>query len=259
MNPSSSDPAYLRATNAAIFASMPPNATYVMQGWLFVNDPGFWTPAAAQAYLSGVPDNSMLILDLFTESIPTWSKLNSFYGKPFIWCMLQVFGGRRAIYGNLTRLATGPVIDRNTPGSTMVGIGITPEATEMTPITFELILEMGWRAVSPDVPTWVNGWVSRRYGVPSPPMLTAAWATLRVTNFNEWYDYGKTTQFCLLCSAPQLTFSDLGDRITQPDGAVKALRMFLTAVSGDIHLICSISSGGEWGIHCMCTRFSGSE
>jgi hypothetical protein len=39
-------------------------------------------------------------------------------------------GGRRGIYGNLTRIATGPVDDLSTPGITMVATGITPEAIE---------------------------------------------------------------------------------------------------------------------------------
>lgn len=38
---------------------------YLMQGWLFHSS--FWTPANIEAYLSGVPDDRMLILDLNTE------------------------------------------------------------------------------------------------------------------------------------------------------------------------------------------------
>lgn len=100
--PGSNDPAYLRASNAAIFAGMnasDPKGTYVMQGWLFVNSPDFWTPTAVEAYLSGVPDDRMLVLDLFTEAQPAWQRYSSYFGKPWIWCQLQVRsrarGGRR--------------------------------------------------------------------------------------------------------------------------------------------------------------------
>lgn len=65
MDPSSSDPSYLKATNAAIYSAMVSagftNATFVMQGWLFVNSPDFWTPSNVQAFLSGVPDDRMLV------------------------------------------------------------------------------------------------------------------------------------------------------------------------------------------------------
>ena len=127
-------------------------------------------------------------------------------------------------------MPAGPVDDLAAPGSTMVGLGITPEAVEMNHIMFDLILEMGWRPVSPPVAAWVSAWAVRRYGVASPS-LDAAWAVLRTANFNEWYDYGKTTAFCPLCSTPQLTYDTLvAERITQPNGATAALRLFLAAV-----------------------------
>jgi len=34
---------------------------------LFVNNPKFWTQPAIEAYLSGVPNHGMLILDLFSD------------------------------------------------------------------------------------------------------------------------------------------------------------------------------------------------
>jgi alpha-N-acetylglucosaminidase len=39
-----------------------------MQAWLAVNSPGFWTPTVMEAFLSGVPDEHMLLLDLYSES-----------------------------------------------------------------------------------------------------------------------------------------------------------------------------------------------
>ena len=176
-----------------------------------------------------------------------------------------MFGGRRARYGNLTRLATGPPADRLAPSSTMVGVGITPEAVEMSPISFDLIFEMGWRSEPPAVASWVSDWAVRRYGGASPS-LDAAWAVLRVTNYNEYYDYGKTTQFCVLCDAPQLTYTDTSDRITQPDGATQALRLFIAAVDGgevnaslssfrndlvDVaRQVCAVRQGTEEGVAC---------
>jgi alpha-N-acetylglucosaminidase len=59
--------------------------------------------------------------------------------------MLHNFGGTRGLYGNLSRIATGPLADHAVTGSTMNGIGITMEAIEQNPIMYELMLEMGWR------------------------------------------------------------------------------------------------------------------
>ena len=62
-----------------------------------------------KAFLSCVPDKSMLILDLFAEVDTVWIHPESFFGKPFIWCMLQNFGGLPGIYGNLATIATAPM------------------------------------------------------------------------------------------------------------------------------------------------------
>lgn len=35
----------------------------------------------------------MLLLDLFADEHPVWSRTASMYGHPFIWCMLHNFGG----------------------------------------------------------------------------------------------------------------------------------------------------------------------
>jgi len=47
----------------------------------------------AQALLAGVPRGRMLLLDLFADEHPVWSRTASLYGHPFIWCMLHNFGG----------------------------------------------------------------------------------------------------------------------------------------------------------------------
>ena len=67
MDPRSNDPVYLRASSRAVYAAMAaadPDAVWLMQGWLFRNAAGFWKPVQIQAYLGGVPDNRMWLLDL---------------------------------------------------------------------------------------------------------------------------------------------------------------------------------------------------
>ena len=49
----------------------------------------------------------MIVLDLYAEIQPIWLKTNSFYGQPFIWCMLHNFGGNIGMHGTLETIATG--------------------------------------------------------------------------------------------------------------------------------------------------------
>jgi alpha-N-acetylglucosaminidase len=59
-----------------------------MQGWLFKNDPDLWTPERSKALLTSAPSGRMLMLDLQAELTPQYLHLESFYGQPFIFCVL---------------------------------------------------------------------------------------------------------------------------------------------------------------------------
>jgi alpha-N-acetylglucosaminidase len=48
----------------------------------------------------------MLILDLFSEVVPIYPRTESYYGQPFIWCMLHDFGGTMELYGTLDSINT---------------------------------------------------------------------------------------------------------------------------------------------------------
>jgi hypothetical protein len=41
-----------------------------MQGWLFGSDKAFWTPEAIAAFLSRVPGDRMLVLDIGNDRYP---------------------------------------------------------------------------------------------------------------------------------------------------------------------------------------------
>ncbi len=58
MNPSSNDPAYLKSISSAVYGALKAadaDAVWVMQGWLFANNPDFWGDEQIRAFLSGVP------------------------------------------------------------------------------------------------------------------------------------------------------------------------------------------------------------
>lgn len=94
-NPYSGDLDYLRNVTSNTIQSLKaadPNAIWLLQGWLFYSSESFWTNERVEAYLSGVDDSDMLILDLFSESQPQWQRTSSYFGKPWIWCELHDYG-----------------------------------------------------------------------------------------------------------------------------------------------------------------------
>ncbi|XP_053121685.1 alpha-N-acetylglucosaminidase [Hemicordylus capensis] len=186
MRPLSSDPTYLTKVSAAVFRSMTgadPSAVWLMQGWLFQHQPDFWQPAQVRALLQGVPLGRMVVLDLFAESKPVYSWTESFYGQPFIWCMLHNFGGNHGLFGTAESINHGPFAARDFLNSTMVGIGLTPEGIEQNDVMYELMTDLGWRKEPVDLQHWVTEYATQRYGTGNAE-ATAAWQLLLRSVYN---------------------------------------------------------------------------
>ena len=223
MEPNNSSLDYLRLCNSNMYAAMTaadPRAIYVMQGWLFLE--GFWTFERTQAYLSGVPIGSMIILDLFSDGAPQWNKYNSYFGHNWIWNSLIVFGGRRGIYGTLDSLASSPYADRAKSPS-LVGIGVTPEAIDMSQPMFDVTFEAGWRASPPNPLAWLQQYAVRRYGGVSASMVAATELLYSAAYNNHGIDES---------IIEDLPGSQTGSRNTDATGILGALRLYVAAFSG---------------------------
>ncbi|MCQ2151944.1 MAG: alpha-N-acetylglucosaminidase [Bacteroidales bacterium] len=189
MVPPQSDPQYLHDISAAVYNSMAdvdPEAVWVMQGWLFVDKAWFWHPEQIQSYLSGVPDDGMIVLDLWAEENPVWNRSESFYGKPWIWCMLHNFGGRNMMYGNARKLSTelSRVLNHPDAGN-LVGMGAVPEGIEQNPIMYSLLYDQVWQRDSIDIDQWIINYSMRRYGKSIPQMAYVWKELLDITYSNE--------------------------------------------------------------------------
>ena len=228
MQPASSDLEYLAAANRYIYEGMSavyPTSVYVMQGWLFLNDHKFWKPPRVEAFLSGVPNSSMLILDLASDERVVAAEFNSYFGKPWVYNQLQVFGGRRGLYGSLDDTSHGAVHYANPANSTMVGIGATPEALEINPVTWDLLWEMGWRHDSPELDSWVSRYAVRRYGCKgTSPLIQQAWEVLRATQYTEPVGNYATSQLCWLEQEPALKYSTASDRVGELQRVAACMR-----------------------------------
>lgn len=186
MDPGNSSAAFLQASARAVLAAMDvadPAAVWLMQGWLF-HHRSFWGPEQVKAYLTAVPNDRQWILDLNSESGSLWQSTSSFYGKPFIWCTLLVYGGRQGYYGNLDKVYSGysAAVGGNT---TVTGVGITMEGIWTNYPIFEGTLLLGWER-DPAAATTAQYWADfgrRRYGRPTAG-AAAAWTLLGNTVYS---------------------------------------------------------------------------
>lgn len=185
--PPTNDSTFLSNVSNMVYKSMSSvdsAAVWVMQGWLFVNNPKFWQPAQINAVFNAVPDKKMIVLDLWSETRPVWSRTNAYYGKPWIWCMLLNFGGNIGMFGKMDVIASEPSKTLNSKESgEMLGIGLTPEGINQNPVMYELMMDNVWRNDSINLNTWLKEYVTQRYGEFVPDAYDA-WQVLRKTVYN---------------------------------------------------------------------------
>lgn len=179
--PPTDDSMYLNDISKKVFASMTqidPQAIWVMQGWMFHYQSAFWRPAQMQALLNAIPDDQMIILDLYSESFPLWKKTNAYYGKPWIWNMLHNFGGNTSLWGRMDEPAEDPsaALHDNASGK-IAGIGLTPEGIEQNPILYQLMLENVWQDTPINIENWLKQYTLQRYGVVNDD-VNKAWSIL---------------------------------------------------------------------------------
>lgn len=119
-----------------------------------------------------------LILDLYAEKRPRWESWlgKEFMSTPWVYCMLNNFGGRMGLHGHLRTLAN-EIARASRSADFMAGVGITPEATHSNPIVFDLFFETIWtdtNQIEPiDLNEWFKGYIRRRYGDFSDNMYEA--------------------------------------------------------------------------------------
>ncbi|RLN74856.1 hypothetical protein BBJ28_00019781 [Nothophytophthora sp. Chile5] len=204
MDPDFSDSTRLAAASHAVIDSMTaadPDAVWLMQGWLFVDAPNYWTKPRTQAYLGGVPDDKMIILDLYSEVQPAWNKMDNYFGKSWIYCVLHNFGGNTGMRGDLPTLGSAPVLANRASNGTMIGVGLTMEGIFQNYVVYDLALQMAWVDAPLDIDVWVTSFAAQRYHSQSEH-IERAWGFLSRSVYNRTLAYGGVTK-SLICLIPR--------------------------------------------------------
>ena len=185
--PPSNDPEYLGKLSARVYNAMhqsDSSAIWVMQGWLFYADRKFWGKTQTEALLNSVPDDKMIVLDLAAEVEPIWKRTEAFFGKPWIWSMVNNFGGNTNMFGRMDQAANGPAEALNSSkAGKLTGIGLTMEGIEQNPVIYELFTANTWRNTPIDLKEWLPKYVRNRYGKTNKNALMA-WNILHRTAYN---------------------------------------------------------------------------
>jgi len=192
MPPTNNDPEFLRNMGRSIYESMrvvDDKAIWVLQSWPFcVHNIKFWQPPQAEAFFRSVPQGRLLVVDLYCEVKPGWSMFDgAFYGQPWVWCILQNFGGQVSLHGGIDIMADDlrkAIEQKGKEAGNMVGIGYIMEGLCYNPIIDEFQSDMVWRSSVPDTGEWRSDFVKRWYGTNSPK-TQAVWERLHQTAYQQ--------------------------------------------------------------------------
>lgn len=171
-----------------------PEAVWVIQAW-------HSNPTNKLLHgLNAWKDEHVLILDLCGLEAPKWNRTTygedgeggmtiddvEFNGTPWVWCMLENYGGNPSMDGELADMIKGFTNARQNAGY-LRGIGMISEASLDNPVLYNLLYDLAWGSV--DLDSWLDSYVEARYGRVSES-ARAAWDILTETLYNKdkgWY------------------------------------------------------------------------
>ncbi len=165
VDPPTWNPDSLAMISRNIFESVTavdPEAVWLQMAWILYADPAHWTPVTAKAYLQGVPQGRMILLDYYCENTEEWKLFDSFYGQPYIWCYLGNFGGNSFLASPINDVEKRLDDVLANGGSNLCGIGSTLEGLDLNPYMYEYVLEQAWRM--PDGHDASRNIIDRRVG-----------------------------------------------------------------------------------------------
>ena len=171
-------------------ASANPDATWVLQGWMFGYQRHIWDPESIRALFSEVPDEKLLLLDLSVdfnydiwESEYTWNYAKGIYGKKWIYSTTPNFGGRTCPIGDIEFYLNGHLNALNSPDKgNLIGLGSAPEGVESNEVLYEAIYDAAWNFEKRDVMQWLEDYSLARYGE-YPDALKTYWTKMLQSSY----------------------------------------------------------------------------
>ena len=164
-----------------------------------------WRDNPSRGLLTGLTPKErrehLMILDLSSTDNYLGGE-DEFMGTPWVYCMLDMYGGRVSTHGEADVLARIP--EKRRQFRHMAGIGSAAEATHHNPVVFELLYETAWHQNPIDAESWIRDYARRRYGGTTPE-TERAWSILLKTAYHdpECSHHGGYTQ--MFTYRPRLT------------------------------------------------------
>ncbi len=165
-----------------------PQANWVMQGWLFGHDKSFWTKDAANAFLSKVPNDKMIIQDFGNDRYKVWETQEAFYNKQWTYGYVHNYGGSNPVYGDLKfyKDELTALLNHNNKGN-LKGYGVMPEGLNNNSVVYEYLYDLPWTKGKQSINDWLNMYLKARYKTEPSSTVFKAWELLIASVYSTKY------------------------------------------------------------------------
>uniref|UniRef100_A0A3B4UW14 N-acetylglucosaminidase, alpha n=1 Tax=Seriola dumerili TaxID=41447 RepID=A0A3B4UW14_SERDU len=193
------DPLFLQIDDPSFSAS--PTCIWLMQGWLFFSVQRSGNQTRSRPTTRGAPWTNDRAGPVCRDRA-NLSYTESFYGQPFIWCMLNNFGGNSGFFGTVESINSGPSKALSKPCDVRVDerAGLAQRAGQLV--------------------QWASLYAIRRYGS-TQENLTAAWVLLFASVYNCTVPHYRNNNHSPLVRRP--SFHMNGGRWYDPADLYKSL------------------------------------
>ena len=175
-----------------------------------------WGPNPRPVMVNALNKDKVLVLDLYCDDHENWRLRNNFDGSPWLWCVINCFGGNIKAGGRLAWMAQGPDAALTDPQKgRMSGMGALMEATGVNPALWEMFWENSWRVNAPEMSTWLDDYAQCRYGA-KIPAAEQAWKILAETIYDEPPTGTAHVTKAAVCTRPSLIQPKLPSVMLQP-------------------------------------------
>lgn len=162
-----------------------PDATWVIQGWMFGYQRQIWSPERIKALFSKVPDDKILILDYANDYANSWEPVNGFNGKQWAYGFVPNMGGKTAYTGDMSLYATGAAKTLASPKkNNLVGFSVCGEGLENNAVIYEVMSDAAWSNKPIDLDQWIPKYCINRYGA-NLKKMSRAWNLLQKSCYKK--------------------------------------------------------------------------
>jgi alpha-N-acetylglucosaminidase len=156
-----------RAVGGALAAARP-GARWLASAWALRFDRGYWTDERVAAWIGATDPAQVVFVDRMAAVDPLWERTGGFHGRDFLWGTTPALGARQRLGARLelagSELARAAAAHPRTAGPGLLGAALAIEAPGVDPLRFDHLCDQLWSREPLVLDTWIEGWVTARYG-----------------------------------------------------------------------------------------------